>query len=282
MKLFRHLPTPLLTLVSLVSVFLMGFDLIVPDPLPLIDEVFLLFMTAGSTTELISRFRGLRRLSGDAGDGVRLSLSEQRLVQETLASLPVRISALIARARVLEDLGHPSRLFGPLEPLSERVGEQFRALREHEGQQSRRDNDPWQIRRQIQKLERAIARRQVGRPTKKLERMRVELVALQQHEIGTLARLAVADEGKRVLLSLSSQVDVLADDLTRLAAPDPAGGARSDIPIRTLDLPDLEPALAEVAVALRDFARAEAEVDGAARSASGATTPQAPVTRAGS
>jgi hypothetical protein len=282
MKLFRQLPTPLLTLATVVSVFLMGLDLIVLDPLPLIDEAFLLFMTAGTTTELISRFRGLRRLSGDAGDRVRLSLSDQRLVQETLASLPVRISALMARARVLEDLGHPSRLFGPLQPLSERIGDQLQALREHEGEQSRRDNDPWQIRRQIQKLERAIARRQVGRPTRKLGRMRAELIELQEHEIRTLARLAVADEGKRGLLSLSSQVDVLADDLTRLAAPDPAGGARSDIPIRALDLPDLEPALAEVAVALRDFARAEAEVDGAASSASGATTPQAPRTRTGS
>jgi hypothetical protein len=161
------------------------------------------------------------------------------------------------------------------------VGEQLHALRVHEAQQSRRDNDPWQIRRQIQKLERAIARRQVGRPTRKLERMRAELITLQQHEIGTLKRLAVAEEGKRVLLSLSLQVDVLADDLTRLAAPDPAGRMRSDTLIRTLDLPDLEPALAEVAVALRDFARAEAEVDGAARSASGATTPKGPGTRTG-
>jgi len=76
-------------------------------------------------------------------------------------------------------------------------------------------------------------------------------------------------------------VDVLADDLTRLAAPDPAGRMRSDTLIRTLDLPDLEPALAEVAVALRDFARAEAEVDGAARSASGVTTPKGPGTRTG-
>jgi len=281
MKLFHKLSTPILTLAAACSVFLMGLDLILIDPVPLIDEVFLLFMTAGSTSELLARFRSMRRLPGVDSSLPRRSLREQRSVQETLGSLSGRVTALIARARLLESQGHPERLFQPLARLPEQIAEQLRGCRDHEAHESRRENDPWQIRRGIAKLEKAISRRQIGRPTPKLERMRAELIDLQQHEISTLDRLAKAGELKDRLLALSSQVDALGEDLANLADDGLVqGGAQ------VLALPDLDPAIAAVAHGLQDFALAQAEVDGVlvsgAQVDSAARVPVTPMTRAGS
>lgn len=282
MKLFHRLPTPLLSLAAMVSVALMAVDLLLIDPLPLIDEVFLIFLTAGSTSELMARFRSRRRLPPEAGEQVRLSLREQRAAHELLASLPHRVTSLSARARVLEEQGYPARLFGPLQTLSDQVAEGLRFLADHEGKQARRQNDPWQIRRQIKKLEKRIFRVQTGRPTKKLDRMREELVALKEHEIATYVVIRAAGQRSLALAAISDQVDALAEDLTRIAAegltPDFPGESR----FKTVEIGALEPTIAQVVRALGEFALAEAEVEGAAVETSTLRTPQGAGTRTGS
>jgi hypothetical protein len=257
MKLFDKLSTPVLTLAAGASVLLMGLDLIILDPLPFIDEVFLLFMTAGSTSELMARFRGARSLPGDGGRP-RLSRRDQRSAQEALSSLSARTTALIARARLLESQGHSGRLFESLQLLPDRIAQMLRSSRENEAFEARSENDPWQIRRRIAKLDKTISRLQIGRPTPKLERMRAELIELQQHEITTRSRLEASDELRDRLLALSQQVDSLAEDLANLADDGIVQGGW-----KTLALPDLDPAIADVLAALEHLALAEEEIDGA-------------------
>ena len=263
------------------SVILMGLDLILPDPLPLIDEVFLLFLTGGSTSELIARFRSQRRLPAEAGEQVRLTLGEERAAREVLASLSPRVSSLIARARLLEEQGYPSRLFRPLQALADQVAERLRFLSDHAGNQARRQNDPWQIRRKIERLEKRVFRLQVGRPTKKLDRLREELVGLKQHEIATYVAIRAAGNHQQALLTLSQQVDALAEDLARIAAEGLTLGG-GEVRLKTNELGVLEPTIAEVGRALTEFGRAEAEVEGVAVATSAQLTPQVAGTRSGS
>jgi hypothetical protein len=282
MKLFHRIPTPLLSLAALASVVLMGLDLILPDPLPLIDEVFLLFLTAGSTSELMARFRSQRLLPPEAGDQIRLSLREERDAKELLASLASRANSLIARSRVLEEQGHPARLFRPLQTLADQVAERLLFLADHAAQQARRQNDPWQIRRKIEKLEKRIFRVQVGRPTKKLDRLREELVGLKQHEIATYVGIRAAGERKQALLALSVQVDALAEDLTRISAEGLTLAAGGTLTLKVSELGPLEPTIEEVTRALGEFALAEAEVDGAVVPTASVRTPPVVGTRSSS
>jgi hypothetical protein len=188
----------------------------------------------------------------------------------------------MARSRVLEDQGHPARLFYPLQTLADQVAERLRFLADHTGKQARRHNDPWQIRRQIERLEKRIFRVQVGRPTKKLDRIREELVVLKQREIATYVGIRAAGERKQSLLALSEQVDALAEDFVRIAAEGLASAAGGESRLKTAELGDLEPTIAKVVRALGEFALAEAEVEGAAVTTATQGTLQADGTRTGS
>jgi hypothetical protein len=155
-------------------------------------------------------------------------------------------------------------------------------LADHTGKQARRYNDPWQIRRQIERLEKRIFRVQIGRPTKKLDRMREELVVLKQREIATYVGIRAAGERKQGLLALSEQVDALAEDFVRIAAEGLASAVDGESIFKTGELEDLEPTIAEVVRALGEFALAEAEVEGAAVTTANQGTLQAAGTRTGS
>jgi len=256
MQLFDKLPTPVLALAAMGSVLLMGLDLLIIDPLPFIDEALLLFMTAGSTTELLSRFRSTPRLAAGGEATPRLSRLELRNREAALKSLPVRTTALLARARLLESQGHSAVLFEGLESLPEQVAQMRREGAEHSAYFTRKENDLWQIRRQVEHLARAIGRLQMGRPTPKLEQLRAELIGLQEHELKTLARLKASDDLRERLFALSEQVDALADDLANLADDGLVQGGW-----KTALLPDLDPRIAGVVRGLEQLAVAEAEIE---------------------
>ena len=256
MKLFDRLPTPLLTLAAASSVFLMGIDLLVLDPLPFLDEAFLLFMTAGSTSELMSRFRSSPRLTSPGKDGQKLTRLELRRREEAVKTLAVRTSALIARARLLESQGYSAALFESLAKLPERVAALRRESAEHEAFFTRRDNDLWQIQRRVRELGRTISGLPAGKESPKSASLREQLLALQQHEILVSKRQRSLEQLKSTQLELSLQVDALEADLANLADDGAVqGGSLAS------QLANLDPCIEAVVKNLEQFAVAEAEIE---------------------
>jgi hypothetical protein len=256
MKLFDRLPTPLLTLAAASSVFLMGIDLLVLDPLPFLDEAFLLFMTASSTSELMSRFRSSPRLASPGKDGQKLTRLELRRREEAVKTLEVRTSSLIARARLLESQGYSGALFESLTKLPERVAELRLESAEHEAFFTRRDNDLWQIQRKIRELGRTISGLPAGKEGGKLASLREQLVALQQHEILVSKRQRSLEQVKSTQLELSLQVDALEADLSNLADDGAVQGGSL-----AAQRANLDPSIEAVVKNLEQFAVAEAEIE---------------------
>lgn len=258
MKLFDKVPTPVLVLAAVGSVFFMGLDLLIFDPIPLIDEVFLLFLTASSTAELVSRYRGARSLPSPGGAG-RVPF-DSRARDEAVKTLTTRTTALLARARFLESQGHSPLVFQSLEPLPDRVEQMVRSSHDLEAFLTRSENDPWLVRQRLGRLERDISRAQTGRPTPRLERLRAQATELKKHELRVLTQIERRDDLASKLLALSQQVDALAADFRNIADDGILQGGW-----KVLKYPDLDPAIRDVVGGLEHLRVAEAEIEDVVR-----------------
>jgi len=259
-RFFSGLGTPALVLMTMVAVMLAGLDLILPDPIPIIDEAFLLFVMITGVREIGRRGKA-RRGGGSTGQGTVIDVK----AAPPVSTAPSRaVKTLAARTQAVVDScsqvpGATQAVRQAARALATEVRSLDGELRDNDAFEARRDNDPWQVDRRIAKLEREVADLEASGDLRRLEVSRKALEVARAH------RTRIEFEGARrgeVLLrmeSLSSQVDVLSQDLGALL------GGRHDGSWRIRKLGDLDPAVETLVVALGAGAEAEAEIEEAVR-----------------
>jgi len=243
-NIFGGMPAPLLLLISMTLTVVLGVDLLVPDVLPLIDEAVLAFLLYGSTSSLLGRRRG-------AAGPVTEAIPAKRLVKEANAVA----SDLAARAKALRAGGLPVRELDGLATLSVSTRALGETLRRADAFLSRKENDPWQVEREVERLERAVAEAEAGDERARMESLAVALEGARMHGRSVAQQSADRDKAVVALRGRTGQMRTL---LETLRVFDTAG----DIP----HLPDTlgrgwEPELAAALDGLREMAEATAELD---------------------
>ncbi len=243
-SIFSGMPTPVLAVVTAVLFCVLGVNLLVPDFVPLLDEAVLAFLLYGS----IKALRG----SGRKGLG------------PATADVPVRalLKQAEANSREVEDLakslragGLPVRALEGVRVVRERVAALCEELRRIDGFLSRRENDPWQVQREVAKLERAVADAEAGGERQRLESLQVALQGVRMHADRVAQQAAERDRVVTTLRALSGQLCTLADTLRVVEE-------RDGVPTLPEGLgAKWEPELKAVIDGLRDVAVATAEVN---------------------
>lgn len=246
---FSNLPRPVLFLVSIGLVFMLGTDLLVPDMLPFLDEAVLAFLLYGSTSALLKR-----RQLGD-GRPVTESLDSARLSK----SLVSEAKELAVEARRLRRGGLPVQALDRIADLPSRAERLTSELKRSDAFLSRRENDPWQVRRGVEKLERAVVDAEVEGEARRRESLEQALEAARMHAAEVRSRSGQRDASVTAIQSLASQARTLLELLRRVEDD----GAIPPIPSGMGDGWDAD--LARVVEELRDARVAGAELDEAMR-----------------
>lgn len=243
-SIFSGMPAPVLVVVTAVLFCVLGVNLLVPDVIPLLDEAVLAFLLYGS----IKALRG----------------SGRKELGPTTADVPVRtlLKEAESNGKEAEDLakslrrgGLPVRALDGVPTVRERVADLCEELRSIDGFLSRRENDPWQVQREVEKLERAVADAEAGGEQQRHESLQVALEGVRMHEDRVAQQAAERDRVVTALRALSGQLRTLADTLRVVEE-------RDGVPT----LPDglgakWEPELKAVLDGLREVAVATAELD---------------------
>jgi hypothetical protein len=247
---FRGIPAPVLLLISATLFVMLGVDLLVPDLLPLLDEAALAFLLYGSTSSLLGR------RSRDAGVATE-AVSVGRLLKEVDAAA----RDVDSLARSLRKAGHPLPALGGLQGLRDRTAADSEALRALDATLSRKENDPWQIEREVGRLERSVAEAEAGGELPRRESLEVALQGARIHarQVGTQSA-----ERDRLVTTLRGRAGRLRTLEATLRVLDTQGEA-PDLPQGVGE--GWEPELAAVLADLRDVAVATAELDAMAEPA---------------
>lgn len=262
-RFFSGVGTPALILLTMASVMVAGLDLVLPDPIPIIDEVFLLFVMITGVREMGRRGRA-RRLGGSTAAGAIIDVEADAIPRAAVPSRSVK--TLLARAQAMADSasqvpGATQEVRSSARQLTTAVRSMLDELRENDAFEARRDNDPWQVDRRIAALETEVAELEAGGAVRTLEVRRKALEVARAH------RTRIDFEGRRrgeLLLrmeSISAQVDLLANDLGALLA----GRHDGDWQIRRAG--ELDPLIEVMVQGLGAGAEAEAEIEEAVRRA---------------
>ena len=265
MGLFSRLPTPLVALLFSGASFLFLVDLFLPDPVPLLEELLLLYTVFGTGSVLSKRVKA--QLAGPAvptgllpdGESQRtpyLSPLSRRQRELALASLPGRCTTLVSRAQHLEasdGLGPSTR---PLELFTARVVSMSQERASLSSLFAKKQHRPERMRRKIEELESKLGRLGSTGSGAKLDRLRSDLTDLQRLELDLREKARRLDELTDHLVLLDDQVRDATEELDRMLAEGLAAGT---FDIRSRD--SLAPELDEFFAKLSDFADAEAEID---------------------
>ena len=260
MDAFENLPTPLLVLTALASGFLLCLNLLIPDPLPLLDEAMLLFVVLGSSRPIFRRVGGHALSSPGQGASFRtleeMGVRERRRRAASLTGLPGRCSILVAKAQSLEITDGLGPSTQSLERLTGRVDELCTSRSELISLFGVNRNDPPLVRRRIMKLTEKIGRVQQGGSSSKLSKLRKQLGELQAHERSLREQAERLTRVTQELVEVDEQVAAASMELDRLLK-DGLSGASFEILLR----PGLAPELAHFFGRIREFGEAEAEID---------------------
>ena len=243
-SIFSGMPTPVLVVVTAVLFCVLGVNLLVPDFIPLLDEAVLAFLLYGSIKAL--RGSGRKELGPATADvPVRTLLKEAESNGKEAEDL----------AKSLRRGGLPVRALDGVPTVRERVAALCEELRSIDGFLSRRENDPWQVQREVEKLERAVAAAEAGAEQQRLESLQVALEGVRMHVDRVAQQSAERDRVVTTLRALSGQLRTLADTLRvveeRDGVPTLPGGLGAK----------WEPELKAVLDGLREVAAATAELD---------------------
>lgn len=251
---FRNMSDGVLVMASLFFVAVLGLDLLLPDPLPLIDEFVLFLMTFGGTRELSRRYKA-KRLDSPKGR----ALANPEIPTVTRAAAEVR--GLAARADKLAastgDLSEPwaAGAAAELRALALDVRRMNDDLRGHEAFLARTRNDPWQVDRQLARLDRRVVGLEAEGDLGGLKEACVERDEVRAHRQGIEGRIGQRERVVASMERLTRQVDLLSEDLRRLVTGSfdgtwaVAGGG------------DIEPRIRAVMVEILAARDAEAEVE---------------------
>ena len=265
MSFFDRLPTPVLILLLGGASFLFLVDLFLPDPVPLLEELLLLYTVFGTGSALSRRVKaqlgGPPLAAGQLRDGESerrpyISPLSRRQRELALASLPGRCTTLLSRAQHLEasdGLGPSTR---PLELLVARVVAMNQERMTLSSLFSKKQHRPGRMRRKIEELEAKLGRLGATGSGAKLERLRSELTDLQGQELDLREKARRLDELTDHLVLLDGQVREATEELDQMLAEGLVAGTFG---IRSRE--SLAPELDEFFARLHDFADAEAEID---------------------
>ena len=247
---FRGVPRPMLALISATLAVVLGFDLILPDFVPLLDEAVLAFLLYGSTATLLSR----KSVDGrGATEGVKVG----RLVKEAEAAA----KRVVALGKALGKAGHQVPGMNGLAAVRERTAEECAELRRLDGVLSRKENDPWQVKRELEKLERSVAEAEAEGDMARAQSLEIAIEGAQMHAQQVVQQTADRDKLVMKLRARTGSLSSLEATLVVLEK-------RGEVP----NLPDglgdgWEPELAAVVRGLREVAVATAELEALAEPA---------------
>ena len=246
---FRQLPSPVLALMLLwVGLFLAG-DLLVPDPVQLLDEETLAFVLYALVDAL--RFR---RADGRLAEGAdREARRELRAVPSTLSELESDVKALQR-----DVAGYRSGLADTIAPLPDTVRERRKRLAELDAFFARRENDPWSVERELRKRSRDVAAAEVDGDAARLEERRraVDTTRMRLQDLDR--RLDEREELITELERLHAEVLVLREQVRAVDQ------GQESFPTTTASV-DADEHLAHLSEALREAHTADHEVDAAVR-----------------
>lgn len=254
---FRGIPAPLLVLISMTLAVALGIDLLLPDALPLLDEAVLAFLLYGSVSSLLGS-RGKRDTRA-----VTEAVSVSRLMKEA-AGAARQLDALASKLR---KGGLPVPALDGLSRVRKETSRLTDELRVADAFLSRKENDPWQVQRETERLEKAVAEAEAGGEHQRQSSLQIALEGARMHSRRVAKQSADRDRAVSILRSRTGQLQTLAATLTVI-------DKQGDIP----NLPDgletgWEPDLAAAVDGLREVAVATAELEGVpeteARSAQG-------------
>ena len=238
---FRGIPAPLLFFISLG----LAGALLMPDFIPLVDEAVFALLLYGSVSTLRDKRRD--RQLGPASEGLP--------VGKLSKSLDADCAALAARAAELRASGLPVPALDGLARLPDEVKALTDAVRRVDGYLSRKEHDPWQVGREVDRLERSVADAEADGSRGRMETLQIALEGARMLQREVADQTASRDATVAQMQALSSQVSTLSEIL-RVAAE------RDDVPAVPLTIgAGWDPRLAAVLAGLREAHAAHAEME---------------------
>ncbi len=215
-RFYRSLPGPLVAIVTMAACGVLFLDLLLPDPLFLLDEALLGLLALAGSRELVARVDGRRQGLGQTVRGPSLSHSAPQMVpaDPELRQLRSALSTLEAVSARVPGAGSVGARAAVRE--LERHGESLATrLSEHDAFLARRDNDPWQVSLAVERKEQRAADLEAGGDTSQLAVATRELAALRSHSASVQARVAERAAELLEVRSLTAQLRSLAQELPR-------------------------------------------------------------------
>ena len=255
---FRGMPDAVLVLASMLFVAVLGLDLLIPDPLPFLDEFALFLMTFGGTGELARRYRARRLPSGQDEASSGSSAGSLARPASELRGLTSRVENLAGSAAGLSD-SWGSAVAGELRGLASETRTMAEELRSHEAFLARTRNDPWQVDRHLVRLDRRVAELEAEGQLVQLREACQERDALRSHKQRVGARIVERQELLARMDRVNAQIGLLSEDLRRLVSGSFDGTWAVEAVAR------LEPRIRAITGSVRAARDAEAEVEEAVR-----------------
>jgi hypothetical protein len=250
-RMFAALPAAAVVLLTTGLLGLLALDLLLPDPLFLVEEALLGLLLFGGISDL---FRRRRLRAPDVPSG---RITEVRPAPASVRSLAPRTSALVARFRHLEGVGELVVDGSALAGLGASVQERLDRLRGDDAWLSRKEHDPWQLDRSIRRREEDRARAREDGRSDEVTQLDGRIDELRGSRLEVDARLRAREGLLDELDTLSAQVDELAQQL-ELDVVDADTLAVSGT---------VDPAIERLLATAREVAAAAAEVDAAVEQA---------------
>lgn len=244
---FRGIPSPLLFLVSLGLLGILGFDLVLPDFVPFLDEAIFALLLYGSVSTLLDRRAGRLGATGPASEALPVGKMSKALTAD--------VKLLADRAAALRKEGFPLAALDGLASLPADATALVDDLKRIDGFLSRKENDPWQVGREVEKLERNVANAEAEGATGRMQTLQVALEGARMHLAEIQDKAAARDAAAARIQAMSAQVNTLSETLRVVAD-------RGGVPELPASLgKDWEPQFAAVIDGLREVHVAAAELD---------------------
>ncbi len=247
---FKGMPAPLLFLISFMLLGILGFDLLIPDFVPFLDEAVFGLLLYGSVSTLLDKRKGRRQLEDAPG-----AASDALPVGKLARSLESDAKQLAEQARKLLSGGFPVPALAAMSELPDDARRLADEVKRVDGFLSRRENDPWQVGREVERLERDLAEAEAEGRRGRMDTLQVALEGATMHQREVADQAAARDAAVTRMQTLSSQISTLSETLRVVAE-------RDEVPVLRDSLgTGWDPRLAAVLSGLREARVAHAELE---------------------
>jgi hypothetical protein len=247
---FKGMPAPLLLLISFMLLGILGFDLLIPDFVPFLDEAVFGLLLYGSISTLLDKRRGRGQLDDAPG-----AASEALPVGKLGRSLENDAKQMAEQAADLLAGGFPVPALSALSELPDDVRRLVDEVKRVDGFLSRKENDPWQVGREVERLERDLAEAEAEGRAGRMDTLQVALEGSSMHQREVADQAAARDAAVARMQTLSSQINTLSETLRVVAE-------RGEVPSLKASLgTGWDPRLAAVLDGMREAHAAHAELE---------------------